>query len=296
MLQLLFILSFILNSMGTITITYLVYYQYKYKSRILLFLIASLIGLLCAGISYSIFILNLSALSFEQFRTVFFAFFSLGMLSFVVFFYFYLRKRFALRSYRFIERMLLGGYFFSIGLVVLTVVLPLIWFITLAVLFCVFLFSSFLALNKLVFLLEKLQFEQRDVAFRLLVLNLLLIIISVLGEITYYFLYEHVSDFSLALYVLIPLFFFSILKNQSIYYQQQTIENPDKIRLIFEQFGLSAKEQEIALEVLQGKSNKEIAYDMELSGSTVKSHIYSIYKKVNVQSRVQFVNLVMLRM
>jgi DNA-binding CsgD family transcriptional regulator len=164
------------------------------------------------------------------------------------------------------------------------------------VLFCVFLFSSFLALNKLVFLLEKLQFEQRDVAFRLLVLNLLLIIISVLGEITYYFLYEHVSDFSLALYVLIPLFFFSILKNQSIYYQQQTIENPDKIRLIFEQFGLSAKEQEIALEVLQGKSNKEIAYDMELSGSTVKSHIYSIYKKVNVQSRVQFVNLVMLRM
>jgi DNA-binding CsgD family transcriptional regulator len=296
MLPLFFIISFILNSVGTVAVTYLVYYQYKYKGKTLYFLLISLLGLLCSGVSYSFFIVNLTSMPFERFKSVFFLFFSAGMLTFTVFFYFFLVRKFELRSYKTINLLLKAGYVLSGALLAAAPFIPVIWPICLIAVFIVLFPAFFLCLNQLWFLQSKLQFERRDISFRMLGIGLLLLGISVLGEIIHYLLYHTISDFSLVLYAAVPFFFIMVLKNQSLYYQKQEIENPEKIKTIFEQFNLSGKEQEIAMEVLQGKSNKEIAYDMDISSSTVKSHIYSIYKKVNVQSRVQFVNLVMLRM
>jgi DNA-binding CsgD family transcriptional regulator len=296
MMPLLFILSFILNSMGTITITYLVYYLYKYKARSLLYLIVSLLGLLCSGVSYSFFMVNLTSMAFTRFRSMFFLFFSLGNLTFTIFFYLFLSKKFMLRTYKHASHFLFGIYLTSTAFLAAAVIFPVIWQVSLITNVICFLASAFLSFNQLVFLQSKLQFEKQDIFFKLLNISFLVLAISILSEIMHFFFNDKISGFSIFLYLITPTFFFLVLRNQSLYYQKQKIENPEKIKTIFDQFNLSGKEQEIAMEVLQGKSNKEIAYDMDISNSTVKSHIYSIYKKVNVQSRVQFVNLVMLRM
>lgn len=48
---------------------------------------------------------------------------------------------------------------------------------------------------------------------------------------------------------------------------------------------LTAQEQKIANEILKDKTNKEIASDLFVSLSTVKTHINNLYKKLNVSSR-----------
>lgn len=52
---------------------------------------------------------------------------------------------------------------------------------------------------------------------------------------------------------------------------------------------LSPKEREIARALAQGLSNKQIAAKQGISQSTVKNHIYSIFKKCNVTSRLALI-------
>ncbi len=48
---------------------------------------------------------------------------------------------------------------------------------------------------------------------------------------------------------------------------------------------LTSQEQKIVDEILKDKTNKEIASDLFISVSTVKTHINNLYKKLNVSSR-----------
>jgi two-component system, NarL family, nitrate/nitrite response regulator NarL len=50
---------------------------------------------------------------------------------------------------------------------------------------------------------------------------------------------------------------------------------------------LSAREQEVLVLLTQGKSNKEIAADMAVAESTVKSYLKNILEKLHLQNRVQ---------
>jgi LuxR family maltose regulon positive regulatory protein len=52
---------------------------------------------------------------------------------------------------------------------------------------------------------------------------------------------------------------------------------------------LTAREVEIIRLIAQGLSNQEIAYSLHLSLSTIKVHIYNIYRKLNVHNRTQAV-------
>lgn len=54
---------------------------------------------------------------------------------------------------------------------------------------------------------------------------------------------------------------------------------------------LSAAQTRILLAVADGKLNKQIAYDFNLSEATVKSHLTSIYRKLGVFNRTQAVLL-----
>ncbi len=54
---------------------------------------------------------------------------------------------------------------------------------------------------------------------------------------------------------------------------------------------LSNKEREIVICISQGRTNKEIASQLFISEQTVKSHINSIFKKLNVSRRTQLVPL-----
>ena len=51
--------------------------------------------------------------------------------------------------------------------------------------------------------------------------------------------------------------------------------------------GLTRREQQVAVLVAQGKSNKEIAVDLYISVYTVKTHLTSILTKLNLTSRLQ---------
>jgi DNA-binding CsgD family transcriptional regulator len=59
----------------------------------------------------------------------------------------------------------------------------------------------------------------------------------------------------------------------------------------FARYGITGREQEIALLVLQGWGNKKIADSLCISLSTVKSHIYSLYKKTGVPNRFELMHL-----
>jgi DNA-binding NarL/FixJ family response regulator len=60
---------------------------------------------------------------------------------------------------------------------------------------------------------------------------------------------------------------------------QFSIENP-----------LSEREQEVLSLLTSGLRNKEVADKLSVSTATVKSHIYSIYQKLHVNSRVEAIN------
>ncbi|MCP4151815.1 MAG: helix-turn-helix transcriptional regulator [bacterium] len=56
-------------------------------------------------------------------------------------------------------------------------------------------------------------------------------------------------------------------------------------------YGISPREREIITLVTGGKSNREIEEELFVSLDTVKKHIYNIYKKTGVKSRIQLSNL-----
>ncbi len=62
-----------------------------------------------------------------------------------------------------------------------------------------------------------------------------------------------------------------------------------------EEFKISKREEDVIREVLQGKTNREIGEALFISLQTVKDHLYRIFQKTGVRSRVQLINLVQSR-
>jgi DNA-binding CsgD family transcriptional regulator len=58
-------------------------------------------------------------------------------------------------------------------------------------------------------------------------------------------------------------------------------------------YSLTDREQEIIAGVLQGLSNSQISEKMFISTRTVESHLYNIFQKTAIKSRVQLVNLIL---
>lgn len=50
-------------------------------------------------------------------------------------------------------------------------------------------------------------------------------------------------------------------------------------------YGITDREREIILKVIQGKSNADIASELFISLATVKTHLHNIYTKIGVESR-----------
>ena len=53
--------------------------------------------------------------------------------------------------------------------------------------------------------------------------------------------------------------------------------------------GLTSREKDIALAVSDGKSNKQIADQFEISERTVKTHLTNIFKKLQIKDRIALV-------
>lgn len=69
---------------------------------------------------------------------------------------------------------------------------------------------------------------------------------------------------------------------------ESTSKNDAAARLeeVCQQFKLTPREKELIELIYSGKSNKEIAEILYLSESTVKTHIYNIFRKMDVKNRV----------
>ena len=84
-----------------------------------------------------------------------------------------------------------------------------------------------------------------------------------------------------------PLFFLEKYSKQI--FKDRLLTQNEKIDFeeIFSKYGLSKREQEIFFLMLEGKSNKEIGEMLFISIKTVKNHIYSIFQKFKVNSRLK---------
>jgi DNA-binding CsgD family transcriptional regulator len=77
------------------------------------------------------------------------------------------------------------------------------------------------------------------------------------------------------------------------YWQQEPLlEIQDNLAPMLQRHRITEREREILLLVLEGKTNKEIEKKIFISYKTVKSHLYNIYQKMGVKSRLQLMNTV----
>lgn len=61
--------------------------------------------------------------------------------------------------------------------------------------------------------------------------------------------------------------------------------------MVFASKGLSQREREVALHIVKGRSNTEIALELGISVYTVKEHAKKIFKKLDIKRRSQIFNL-----
>jgi len=90
--------------------------------------------------------------------------------------------------------------------------------------------------------------------------------------------------YSLIVYLCIDIFFSPSPKEEQM---------KKKKSIAFLEWGLTAREAEIAADIIEGLLNKEIADKYCISESTVKKHIQNIYRKLNVTNRTGFIEMVL---
>lgn len=61
---------------------------------------------------------------------------------------------------------------------------------------------------------------------------------------------------------------------------------------VADRYNLTRREREVTELICQGKSNKDIAEILFLSESTVKTHIYNIFRKLEVKNRIEAIRIV----
>ncbi len=64
-----------------------------------------------------------------------------------------------------------------------------------------------------------------------------------------------------------------------------SVEVDQVFEAFLEKYGITGREREIILKVVQGKSNADIAGELFVSIATVKTHLHNIYAKLGVNSR-----------
>jgi len=66
-----------------------------------------------------------------------------------------------------------------------------------------------------------------------------------------------------------------------------TVRSEEPSREFLSKHGITEREREIILKVMQGKSNEDIARELVISLATVKTHLHNIYKKIGIESRYE---------
>jgi DNA-binding CsgD family transcriptional regulator len=83
---------------------------------------------------------------------------------------------------------------------------------------------------------------------------------------------------------------FIIIAGKSLYFKSDQPVDIHPTESFLEKYGITEREREMIIFLAKGYSNKQIASMLYISSITVKNHIYNIYKKTRVQSRVELMN------
>jgi len=110
-----------------------------------------------------------------------------------------------------------------------------------------------------------------------------------LSNLDFYFFQVGIEDFDPLILLIInvlPAFWLHF------YYagQQKTVpalSHDDSLQSFYKDYNITPKEKEIIELIIEGNSNKDIENKLFISINTVKNHIYSIYRKAKVNSRLQ---------
>lgn len=97
--------------------------------------------------------------------------------------------------------------------------------------------------------------------------------------------------------ILLPVYFFIINTLSVIFcmfflYTPATLKNEQPAVDLQKKYNITRREEEIIALIQAGYSNSEISEKMSISVSTVEKHIYNIYQKLNINNRVQLINLI----
>ena len=71
--------------------------------------------------------------------------------------------------------------------------------------------------------------------------------------------------------------------------QTQTSKSPLMVEDFAKYHNLTKREEEIMHYIMEGKSTKEIAYELNISFGTAKNHIYNLFQKIGIHSRIELV-------
>jgi len=77
--------------------------------------------------------------------------------------------------------------------------------------------------------------------------------------------------------------------------RERLMVEPDRMEIpdiLAQEKGLTERELGMARGILEGKSNKELAYELGIAENTVRNHIYNLYRKLGIQKRLDLVLLV----
>lgn len=80
---------------------------------------------------------------------------------------------------------------------------------------------------------------------------------------------------------------------QAMIHEKENANEENQVIDFCKYYKMTKRESEILRLVLKGKKNQEIADELFISVGTVKSHIYSIYKKLAVDRRSQLMHIFM---
>lgn len=133
---------------------------------------------------------------------------------------------------------------------------------------------------------SKMRIQFNNTRIFLIGLTILIVICVLTFNVVYFSSYYGISqiDYVNSL-LLVP--FILLIFSFGIFIEQN--KQKEKLKKI-DTFNLTSKEKEVTLMILDKKKNQEIANEMFVELSTIKTHINNIYKKVGVKNRKELFN------
>ncbi|MCX7708624.1 MAG: LuxR C-terminal-related transcriptional regulator [Clostridia bacterium] len=131
----------------------------------------------------------------------------------------------------------------------------------------------------------------------LLVLFVCLPVAVLLNIIEYKVDIEFPTAFSPIIYFFMNAIMLLYARKHYIYQMTKAVDDTaDPVQPDFSElsksFGLTDREYQIALLVIEGCNNKEIGEKLFISPHTVRNHVYNMYKKIGVKNRIELIQIV----